>query len=146
MPSEKIDRKRRIQTMERYDYRSSVKEALKSLIEDEFRDRLHEYESLEEFREALDDSAWTSDSVTGNASGSHTFSAWKAEENLCHNWDLLEEACREFGTEFNPDKGAEHWDVTIRCYVLGQVIDDAIEEAGITEESFIGNQDEEVAE
>ena len=134
--------------MERYDYHSNVKEALQSLIEDEFRDRLHEYDSLEEFREALDDSAWTSDSVTGNASGSWTFSAWKAEECLLHNSDLLREAleCLGYGTRIDLEKGAEHYDVIVRCFVLGEVLDEAIEECGITEDSFSDNEAEEVAE
>lgn len=50
--------------------------------------------------------------MTGNASGSYTFSTWEAEENICHNLDLLAEAC----------------DVTIRCYLLGQAIAEALEE------------------
>ena len=134
--------------MGRYDYRSSVKEALKSLIEDEFRDRLHDYDSLEEFREALDDSAWTSDSVTGNASGSHTFSAWKAEECLLHNRDLLMEALDNlgYGTKIDLGKGPEHYDVIVRCFVLGEVLDEAIEECGIDEASFGDNAAEEGAE
>ena len=69
------------------------------------------------------------DSVTGNASGSYTFNAWKAEEYLCHNWDLLAEAIEEFGG--NTDilrAGAKSCDVTIRCYLLGQCIAAALDE------------------
>jgi hypothetical protein len=68
--------------------------------------------------------------VTGNASGSYTFNAWKAEEYLCHNLDLLGEALAEFGCEPNyiTEKGAEACDVTIRCYLLGQAISEVLSE------------------
>ena len=124
-----------------YNYYDAVAEDLIDLINSEFKGRLSEYSDLEEFRDAVNDYAWASNSVTGNASGSYTFSTWQAEENLCHNWDLLEEACAEFGTEFDPGRGAEYYDVTIRCYVLGQVLDAAIEECGIDEDSFSEEDD-----
>ena len=81
--------------------------------------------------------------VTGNGSGSYTFSAYEAEENLCHNWDLLEEACNEFGClEEAISQGPEASDVTIRCYLLGQAIEAALQEI---EDDFNGaheNEDE----
>lgn len=43
------------------------------------------------------DTLFTCDSVTG----SYTFNAWKAEEYLCHNWDLLSEALTEFGCDMS---------------------------------------------
>ena len=88
-----------------------------------------DYETLEELEGKLNDDLFTEDSVTGNASGSYTFSTYQAEENIAHNWDLLAEAMEEFGCEDNPfDKGAEWADVTIRCYLLGQAISEALEE------------------
>ena len=79
--------------------------------------------------EDLNDRLWIDDSVTGNASGSYTFSTWKAEENLCHNWDLLQDALSEFGFDENPiERGAEWCDVTIRCYLLNQAISEALDE------------------
>ena len=122
-----------------YDYFRAVKDDLIQFIKDEYDPE--EYYDLEDFREAVDGGAWIADQVTGNASGSYTFSTWQAEENLSHNWDLLEEALSEFGQTFDPEKGAEHYDVTIRCYVLGQVLDEAIEEAGIDEDSFRNNEE-----
>lgn len=63
--------------------------------------------------------------MTGNASGSYTFSTWQAEEYLAHNWDVLEEACAAFGADMGEvvKKGAENADVLIRCYYLGAAID-----------------------
>lgn len=80
--------------------------------------------------EWLNDELWTEDSVTGNGSGSYTFNTYTAEENLCHNHDLLEEACDEFGQDIGQalKEGAEFCDVTIRCYLLSQAIEEAITE------------------
>lgn len=126
-----------------YNYKEAVKDDLVDFIKSEHMDRLNEFEDLEEFREKVEEDAWVSDSVTGNASGSYYCNAWKAEEALAHNWDLLREALADFGGEFDLDKGAEYYDVTIRCWMLGQVIDDAIEECGIDEDSFTEEEDDE---
>lgn len=114
--------------MENYDYREAVREDVLTYIRDEV--NLEEWrgnpEGLEEW---LNDHLWTEDSVTGNASGSYYCNAWKAEEALCHNWDLLAEALDEFGGDTDIlRKGAEALDVTIRCYLLWQAIAEALEE------------------
>lgn len=57
------------------------------------------FSDREELEEVANDNLWADDSVTGNASGSYTFSTWQAEENLCHNLDELENACDEFGQD-----------------------------------------------
>lgn len=80
--------------------------------------------------------------MTGNASGSYTFNTWKAEENLCHNWDLLAEVLDEFGSDTDILKqGAEALDVTIRCYLLGAAIAEALDE--LEEELEEGEEDDE---
>ena len=114
--------------MEIYDYREAVREDVLDYIRDEV--NLDEWrgnrDGLEEW---LNDHLWTVDSVTGNGSGSYTFNTWKAEENLCHNWDLLAEALDELGSTTDSLKqGAEALDVTIRCYLLGQAIAEALDE------------------
>ena len=78
----------------------------------------------------LYDEMFLEDSITGNASGSYTFSTYKAEENICHNQNLLKEALEEFGEDYGEalKKGAEYCDVTIRCYLLGQVLAEVLEE------------------
>lgn len=119
-----------------YDYRFAVKVAVTDYIRDNYdADALAEFESEDEFAEHLNDELWTEDSVTGNASGSYFCNAWKAEECLAHNWDLIEEVAEEFGIEptisSGYEQGAEWWDVTIRCYVLGEAISTAIEELGL---------------
>ena len=109
--------------MERYDYYEMVKEDIRNCIKENY--EVEEIKDLE-FDDLYDD-LFIEDSITGNASGSYTFSTWKAEENLCHNMELLGEALNEFGCDGSYlEKGAEACDVTIRCYVLGQVLEDVI--------------------
>lgn len=111
----------------KYDYFEVMTEDVKDYIDNEvnlsnFTDRV----SLDEY---LNDTLWADDSVTGNASGSYTFNAYQAEENICHNLDLLAEAMSEFGCNENAsEKGAEWCDVTIRCYLLPQVISSVLDD------------------
>lgn len=111
-------------------------EAVKNDVLDAIRENYTEEEICEElndrdaFAEKLHDDLWIDDSVTGNASGSYYCNTWKAEEALCHNLDLLGEALEEFGCgpEYMMEKGAEACDVTIRCYLLGWAISEALDD------------------
>ena len=121
---------------ERYNYMTAVKEDVCEYIKNEGLDSpdvTTKWEK-EDFTEDLYEKLWVEDSVTGNASGSYTFSTWKAEEYISHNWELLSDAIAEFGEYemnlgwFLEEKGAEWADVTIRCFLLSQAIAEAIEE------------------
>ena len=108
--------------MEKYDYLSAVESDVREYIENNV--DFHDYSDLDEMKEDLNEKLFVEDSVTGNASGSYTFNTWKAEEYLCHNLDLLAEANEEFGGSSDIlSDGAEACDVTIRCYLLGQAIE-----------------------
>lgn len=115
--------------MKNYDYFEAVCSDVKDYIKEHYKNGVAHYDK-DELYHKLYDKLWIEDSVTGNASGSYTFNAWQAEENLCHNMDLLNEAMNEFGySERNPlDKGAEWCDVTIRCYLLGSAISEALDD------------------
>ena len=115
--------------MTNYNYLEAVTSDVLDYIKEEI--NLDEWKgNREELEEKLNDELWTVDSVTGNASGSYTFNTWEAEENLSHNWDLLAEALDEFGQDETDvlRQGAEAMDVTIRCYLLGQAIAEALDE------------------
>lgn len=113
--------------MERYDYYEAVKADVENYIEENI--NIKEYEDRRELKNFLNEELWNDDSVTGNASGSYTFNTWQAEENLCHNNELLNEALDEFGERDNmKDAGAEALDVTICCYLLADVISDILDE------------------
>ena len=120
--------------MEQYDYLSAVINDVKAAIEDLGEEEKNELAGLDEDgkKEYLNDLLFDNDRVTGNASGSYTFSAWKAEENLCHNGDLIEETAECFGYSLNDlaNLGAEGVDVAVRCYVLPEAIRRALEEEG----------------
>lgn len=115
--------------MEAYNYEEALKNDVRSWIEDnvKFSEWEGDREGLEEY---LNDNLFVDDSVTGNGSGSYTFNTWEAEENICHNMELLGEACEEFGCDAVQmlKKGAEACDVTIRCYLLGSAIAAVLDE------------------
>ena len=116
--------------MKKYDYREAVKA--------DIREWLQENRSLDELKDDLSidegntfvnlyDEVFCVDSITGNASGSYTFSRWQAEENLCHNLDLLEDAQRFF--DIRPGlSDPETCDVTIRVYLLNDCLYEVLEE------------------
>ena len=123
-----------------YDYyfevKNDIKEALNNgdydyitsqYIDDETGDFNGDIEGLQE---ELYNAMWVDDSITGNASGSYTFSTYKAEENIAHNFDLIEAVSAEFGIDPTVSSGYEHgaewWDVTIRCYVLSECLNDVL--------------------
>lgn len=129
--------------MERYDYFAAVKEDVKNVVMNDY-DYINELkEDRQAFEDKLNDELFINDSVTGNASGSYTFNAWQAEEYICHNMELLKEACNEFCTDLSDIiESAESCDVTIRCYLLGNAISEVLDEL----EEEISEEDEETEE
>ena len=117
-----------------YNYRINIIEDCKEAIKERYNNSAEFCKAWEDdiagLYNNLYDDLWVDDSVTGNASGSYWFNSWKAGEALQGNWDLLRDALAEFGCEdVNPiDKGEEWCDVTIRCYLLGECLSDAIAE------------------
>lgn len=129
-----------------YDYRAAVAEDVRQYIEDEngLTGYIENHEKsaalLEksdraraELAAALYNSMFISDAVTGNASGSYWCSTYKANCALLNNWDLLADALAEFGGVdeetlkrylYSPETA----DVTIRCYLLPQAIEDYLAE------------------
>lgn len=116
-----------------YDYREAMTEDVKEWITNEVNlaDWTEDREGLEE---QLNDDLWIADSVTGNGSGSYTFNRIQASLYVLDNMDLLQEAIDEFSID--PAKVgdkfiSEDWewfDVTIRCYLLGSIISDVLNE------------------
>jgi len=117
-----------------YDYRKAVKDDIYQAIHDNFtiEEIRANMEDRSSFQERLYDDLFLDDSVTGNASGSYTFNTYAAEENLLHNWDLIEECAECFGCEpvvsSGYKNGPEYWDVSIRCYLLGECLEAVLDE------------------
>lgn len=122
--------------MERYDYLEEMKNDIREYLEENYtaEELAEALEDVAEFETTLSDDLWIVDSVTGNASGSYFCNAWRAEEAICHNLELLGEAMREFCCDVDAlSKGAEWCDVTIRCYLLWQAVRAVLKE--LTEEA-----------
>lgn len=108
------------------DYRDQVKEDILT-----FARECYDYNPHVTVDEIIDN-AWTADTVTGNGSGSYTFSTWQARKNLTEDgliWDdELLEMFEEWGDDHVPiEKGAEHIDVSIRCFFVREFEDDVRE-------------------
>lgn len=95
--------------------------------------------------EKLNDDLWIDDSVTGNGSGSYTFNREKAREYVQDDGrEYIEDMCADFGIDAAEvgrrflDDDWEWFDVSIRCYLLGQAVAavlDELEENGAFDES-----------
>ena len=115
-----------------YDYRQAVKDDVLEYIEDN--GIVLDGYSEEYWQEKLYDELWIEDSVTGNASGSYTFNTVQAKEYVEPNAVLAMEAMSEFGydpktvVEKFRNEEWEYLDVTIRCYILGSAIAEALSE------------------
>ena len=126
-----------------YDYLEAMKQDIMDYIRNEV--NTNEYADRDELDAFLNDELWTVDSVTGNASGSYTCNSYTAKEYVFDNIDLLNEAITEFceddviGEKFLNEEW-EWMDVTIRCYLLGQAISEALDDI---EEELIFSDDEE---
>lgn len=92
-----------------------------------------DFENREDMETELYDILFTEDSVTGNASGSYTFNAYKAKEYVFADPDAVAEALEEFCVDAKTiaDKFLsmdwEYFDVTARCGVLGLAISTALD-------------------
>lgn len=114
-----------------YDYHQAILEDVIEYIRDEV--DASEYEDRDALEEALNDELWTVDSVTGNGSGSYTFSRDKAREYVTGNLDLVQEMASDFcvdhaelGKHFVEDDW-EWFDVSIRCNLLSWAIGYALD-------------------
>lgn len=119
--------------MEKYDYLAAETDDVLTYIKDELDDDTKQalLDADEKTISDLNDRLWVEDSVTGNASGSYTFNTAKAEENLAGNLELLANALEDYGEQdkaFDFLRRPEMADVTIRCYLLSQAVDDAVEQ------------------
>lgn len=123
-----------------YNYLEAMKEDIRNYLADN-EWRLSDY-SRDKLEEKLNDDLWDDDSVTGNGSGSYTFSTADARNYvIADGEEYYQEAVEEYGMD--AETIAEHLfdyeyiDVTIRCYLLGQAISevmDEMEEHGAFEE------------
>lgn len=118
-----------------YSYMDSMIEDVKIAMMDNYTDE--DRADIETFTETLIDDLWVDDSVTGNGSGSYTFSRYQAHCNINDDpeaMNYINEAASEFGITADTiaekflEEDWEYFDVTIRCYLLSQAITAAVDE------------------
>ena len=115
-----------------YNYLEELKSDVKNYINEVASDYM-DCEDMDELRDSLYDNLWDEDSVTGNGSGSYTFNKEKAKEYVSDNMDLMVEAYKDLDSieSLVDDLEAldfETIDVTIRCYLLSQALDEVLED------------------
>lgn len=122
--------------MTSYDYREEMKKDIMDYLNDNYPNIQVTPDNREEWSEKLNDELWIADSVTGNGSGSYTFNSYKAKEYVTDNMDLCTEALQEFcddsktiAEKFLCEEW-EYFDVTIRCYLLGEMIETVLDDMG----------------
>ena len=115
-----------------HDYQAEMMRDIAQYIMDEA--EIEDGEDRDDFEQRINDDLWIQDSVTGNGSGSYTFSAAKAADNVRGNEIIVREMINEFCCDATDvvDRflnGEWEWfDVSIRCYLLGQVLSEVIDE------------------
>ena len=118
-----------------YNYKKAVKEDVKRWMDDN-----HEPGASRELEFNYDnvfEGCWVSDDVTGNASGSYTFNRLQAREyffddpdsdeyiyQMCDEGFITQE---EIGNRISSGDW-EYIDVCIRCYLLSEAVQEAIDE------------------
>lgn len=121
-----------------YDYREAMQDDIREYINNEI-DTTKYMGNRDELEEKLNDDLWTNDSVTGNGSGSYTFNSYKAGEYVKDNIDLCREMIQEFCIDAETvaekflDEEWEYFDVSIRCYLLGECISAVLDEIDLDE-------------
>ena len=115
-----------------HDYQAEMMRDIAQYIMDEA--EIDDGEDRDDFEQRINDDLWCEDSVTGNGSGSYTFSTAKAADNVRGNEILVREMISEFCCDATDvvDRflhGEWEWfDVSIRCYLLGGVLSEVIDE------------------
>ena len=120
--------------MNKYDYRKALVADIKEYIKDNPNAVYVDPMVDDEISNYWYDVLWAEDCITGNGS------FWYAKEEECeeflaHNIDLALEACNEFSVDMKrlfeaaaEGNAARYIDCTIRCYLLGECLEQALEE------------------
>jgi len=120
-----------------YNYHEAIKDDVLQAIREEWKPaELAEilYTDRGNFEMDLNDAFFLEDNVTGNGSGSYTFSRAEARGNLDGNYDILQRMVQEGWLDAGDvvdalaEENFERLDVLIRCFLLMDGILLALEE------------------
>ena len=124
--------------MSKYNYKEHVKEDLKRWLKDNniIQQATDEKWTEDEFRDWITDEVWDDDDVTGNGTFFYDTEE-KCSEYLSGNFNILYNAIEEYHPddnvniiieEYENKSIARFFDCVIRCYFLGECIEEIIEE------------------
>ena len=117
----------------------SYKEVVRSDVREWIDNHKEQLEGLDrhDAYEVVYDSCWVADEVTGNASGSYTFSRYEARQNF-FNDDYSDDYISQMiddgfmsDDELGKNIAESNWeyiDVSIRCWLLCDAVTDVIDE------------------
>lgn len=118
-----------------YNYREAVKEDVKNWMQENHQPG--ESMELEYDYDTVFEGCWVADEVTGNGSGSYTFSTYKARKNFFEDdnsedyiYNMFQEGLVSLD-EVGRKMACGEWewiDVSIRCYLLSEVVSEVLEE------------------
>ena len=116
-----------------YNYIEVMKEDILNWVDDSMTDK--EFPDREDMEEFLNDALWAENDVTGNGDTNGYFVYHDEAKNaVTDNMELCKEAVAEFGLSANTivehflDEDWAYFDATIRCYLLGQAIHEALDQ------------------
>lgn len=118
-----------------YNYREAVKEDVKNWMDENHKPGASREEEFD--YDTVFEACWVADEVTGNGSGSYTFSRLEARRNFFEDDDSDDYIYRMCDEGFSTQEeignhistGDWEWvDVLIRCYLLGEVVQEVIDE------------------
>lgn len=115
-----------------YNYFEAMKKDIKGYLEEN--EIIIDLSNREEIEQELNDSLFICDEVTGNGCGSYTMNRLKARDYVINNMNLVKEMCEDFGIESKTvsekflSEDWEWFDVSIRCYLLNQAINETLNE------------------
>ena len=118
-----------------YNYKEQIRADVREWIEDN-KEEINGLDRQDAY-EVVYDICWVSDSVTGNASGSYTFSRWEARQNFFNDEDseeyidqMIEDGftTRESVGRAVQESQWELLDVSIRCWLLCDAVSDVLDE------------------
>ena len=117
----------------------SYKEVVRSDVREWIDNNKEQIEGLDrpDAYEVVYDSCWVADEVTGNASGSYTFSRYEARQNFFNDDDsddyisqMIEDgfiSADELGKKV-AESNWEYIDLSIRCWLLCDAVSDVLDE------------------
>lgn len=117
---------------QKYNYRIEMKQDILDYINRNI--TLDDWEFRDDLEDYLYNEMWADNYITGNG-GNYYDTEISCESYLAYNLDLMMKACEEFCVDmkmllqhYHDDDLARYLDCTIRCYLLGEVLYDVLNE------------------